>query len=79
MQSPLSHDEHAAMARYLSGIEKQLHDVADLFKTRYGKGSEITEEAMKTLASLERLEHVFLREEHGKVLAGADEFISRPN
>lgn len=60
MQFPLSNDEHAAMARYLSGIRKQLQDVSDLFKARYGNGSEISEESMRTLAAVARLEQRFL-------------------
>ncbi len=57
MQYPLSRDEHAAMARYLSGIRKQLQDVSDLFITRYGKNSSIAEIAVKTLVSSTLLEH----------------------
>jgi len=59
VQFPLSTDEHAAMARYLAGIKKQLQDVSDLFRTRYGKGSEITEESIRTLAAVCRLEYKF--------------------
>ncbi len=61
MQFPLSNDEHAAIARYLSGIKKQLQEVSDLFNTRYGKGSEISEESVKTLASVARLERKLVR------------------
>lgn len=57
MQYPLSRDEHAAIARYLSGIRKQLQDVSDLFATRYGKDSSIAEIAVKTLVSSTLLEH----------------------
>ncbi len=57
MQYPLSRDEHAAMARYLSGIRKQLQDVSDLFTARYGKDSSIAEIAVKTLVSSTLLEH----------------------
>ena len=57
MQYPLSRDEHAAMARYLSGIRKQLQDVSDLFAARYGKDSSIAEIAVKTLVSSTLLEH----------------------
>ncbi len=57
MEYPLSRDEHAAMARYLSGIRKQLQDVSDLFTTRYGKNSSIAEIAVKTLVSATLLEH----------------------
>jgi hypothetical protein len=60
VQYPLSRDEHAAMARYLSGIRKQLQDVSDLFTTRYGKSSNIAEVAVKTLVSTTLLEHEFL-------------------
>lgn len=49
------------MARYLSGIKKQLQEVSDLFRDRYGIGSEISEEAVKTLAWVARLERDFLR------------------
>lgn len=57
MQYPLSRDEHSAMARYLSGIRKQLQDVSDLFATRYGRDSSIAEIAVKTLVSSTLLEH----------------------
>ncbi len=57
MQYPLSRDEHSAMARYLSGIRKQLQDVSDLFTARYGKDSSIAEIAVKTLVSATLLEH----------------------
>ena len=57
MQYPLSQDEHAAMARYLSGIRKQLQDVSDLFTTRYGRNSSIAEIAVKSLVSATLLEH----------------------
>jgi hypothetical protein len=65
VQFPLSNDEHAAMARYLSGIKKQLQDVSDLFRKRYGNGSEIAEESVRTLAAVRRLERKFSRvDEH---------------
>ena len=57
MQYPLSRDEHVAMARYLSGIVKQLQDVSDLFTSRYGKDSSVAEVAVKTLISATLLEH----------------------
>lgn len=60
MQYPLSRDEHAAMARYLSGIRKQLQDASDLFTARYGKSSNIAETAIKTLVSAALLEHELL-------------------
>lgn len=57
MQYPLSDNEHAAMARYLSGVRKQLQDVCDLFSTRYGRHSRIAEISVKTLVSATLLEH----------------------
>jgi hypothetical protein len=60
LQYPLSHDEHTAMARYLSGVRKQLQDVSDLFSARYGKNSNIAEIAVKTLVSATLLEHELL-------------------
>ena len=57
MQYPLSPDEHAAIARFLSDIRKQLQDVSDLFSSRYGKHSSIAEFAVKTLVSATLLEH----------------------
>ena len=60
MQYPLSRDEHAAMARYLSGVRKQLQDISDLFTARYGKDSSIAEIAVKTLVSATLLEHELL-------------------
>jgi len=57
VQYPLSRDEHAAMARYLLGIRKQLQEVSDLFAARYGKNSSIAEIAVKALVSSTLLEH----------------------
>jgi hypothetical protein len=57
VQYPLSRDEHVAMARYLSGIVKQLQDVSDLFTSRYGRDSSVAEIAVKTLVSATLLEH----------------------
>ena len=57
MLYPLSPDEHAAMARYLSGIRRQIQEVSDLFANRYGKDSSIAEIAVKTLVSVTLLEH----------------------
>jgi hypothetical protein len=65
MQYPLSRDEHAAMARYLSGIRKQLQDVSDLFATRYGRDSGLAEIAVKTLVSSTLLEHELMLLENG--------------
>ena len=61
MQFPFSRDEHAAMARYLSGVRKQLQDVSDLVSTRYGRETSIAEVAVKTLVSATLLEHEFLQ------------------
>lgn len=60
MEYPLSREEHAAMARYLSGIRKQLQDASDLFSARYGRTSNIAETAVKTLVSATLLEHELL-------------------
>jgi hypothetical protein len=81
VQFPLSQDEHAAMARYLSGIKKQLQEVSDLFKSRYGKGSEISQSAVNTLASVALLEHDFslLNEPYAKVALPGKAFLSRAN
>ncbi len=65
MQYPFSRDEHAAMARYLSGIRKQLQDVSDLLSSRYGKSTSIAEIAVKTLVSATLLEHELLVLENG--------------
>lgn len=74
MQYPLSRDEHAAMARYLSGIRKQLQDVSDLFAARYGKNSSIAEIAVKTLVSSTLLEHelTLLDESSTETISEAD-------
>lgn len=60
LQYPFSRDEHTAMARYLSGIRKQLQDVSDLLSSRYGKNTSIAEVAVKTLVSATLLEHELL-------------------
>jgi hypothetical protein len=81
VQFPLSQDEHAAMARYLSGIKKQLQEVSDLFKSRYGKGSEISQSAVNTLASVALLERNFSQLDEPSVKLGVPrkEFLSRAN
>ena len=66
MQYPLSQDEHAAMARYLAGIRKQLQDACDLFSVRYGKTSNIAELAVKTLVSATLLEHELTLIDNGR-------------
>ena len=75
MQYPLSRDEHAAMARYLSGIRKQLQEVSDLFAARYGKDSSIAEIAVKALVSSTLLEHelMLLEPELEEELVGLEE------
>jgi len=74
VQYPLSRDEHAAMARYLSGIRKQLQDVSDLFTARYGRDSSIAEIAVKTLVSSTLLEHeLMLLESEGEVPVEVEE------
>ena len=60
MQLSLSREEHAALARVLTAIRKQLQDVSDLFSTRYRRDSSIAEAAVKTLVSTTLLEHEFL-------------------
>jgi len=60
VQYPLSRDEHAAMARYLSSITKHLRDVSDLFTARYGKNSSLAETAVKAVGSSTMLEHEFM-------------------
>ncbi len=56
MLSPLSRDEHAAIARYLADVRKQLQDVSDLFADRYGKESKIAERAVEAVLSATLLE-----------------------
>jgi hypothetical protein len=61
------------MARYLSGIRKQLQDVSDLFAARYGKNSSIAEIAVKTLVSSTLLEHeLMLLDESSETISEAD-------
>ena len=62
MPYPLSRDEHAAMARCLAGIRKQLQDVSDLFAARYGTESRIAEKAVEAVASAAMLEQELLVE-----------------
>jgi hypothetical protein len=57
---PLSRDEHAAMARCLAGIRRQLQDVSDLFIARYGRDSRIAEKALEAFASATLLEEELL-------------------
>jgi hypothetical protein len=69
------------MARYLSGIKKQLQEVSDLFKSRYGKGSEISESAVRTLTSAASLERDFSRlpQSTAELVGTGKEFRSRAN
>jgi hypothetical protein len=62
------------MARYLSGIRKQLQDVSDLFTARYGKNSSIAEIAVKTLVSSTLLEHELMLLEADSEAAVDSEF-----
>jgi hypothetical protein len=72
---PLSRDEHAAMARHLGGIRKQLQDVSDLFSSRYGKDSSIAEIAVKALVSMTLLEHeLTLLDDSGATIPELDDF-----
>jgi hypothetical protein len=63
------------MARYLSGIRKQLQEVSDLFVARYGKNSSIAEVAVKALVSSTLLEHelTLLEPELEEELVNVDE------
>ena len=75
MHYPLSRDEHAAMARHLGGIRKQLQDVSDLFSSRYGKDSSIAEIAVKALVSMTLLEHeLTLLDDSGATISELDDF-----
>jgi hypothetical protein len=75
VQYPLSRDEHAAIARHLGGIRKQLQDVADLFSSRYGKDSSVAEIAVKALVSATLLEHeLTLLEDSGATVSDLDDF-----
>jgi hypothetical protein len=60
IQYPLSRDEHAAMARCVAAIRRQLQDVSDLFVARYGRDSSIADTAVKSLISSTLLEHELL-------------------
>ena len=74
MHYPLSRDEHAAMARHLGGIRKQLQDVSDLFSSRYGKDSSIAEIAVKALVSMTLLEHeLTLLDDSGATISELDD------
>jgi hypothetical protein len=75
VQYPLSRDEHAAMARHVGGIRKQLQEISDLFSSRYGKDSSIAEMAVKALVSTTLLEHeLTLVEDSGAIIPELDDF-----
>lgn len=75
MQYPLSREEHAAVARHIGGIRKQLQDISDLFSSRYGKDSSIAEIAVKALVSTTLLEHeMTLVEGAGTAVPELDDF-----
>jgi len=70
VQYPLSREEHAAMARYLSGIRRQLQDVSNLFSSRYGKSSNLAEIAAKSVVCTTLLEHELqVAEDHDATMA----------
>ena len=77
MQYPLSPDEHAAMARYVSGIRKQLQDVSDLFSARYGRNSSIADLAVKAFISSTVLEHELMLLEKRETERSLDRFSER--
>jgi hypothetical protein len=58
--SPLSSDEHAAVARYVATIRKQLQEVSELFGRRYGRESSLADLAGKALVCTTLLEHELL-------------------
>ncbi|MFL6452248.1 MAG: hypothetical protein ACJ746_31970 [Bryobacteraceae bacterium] len=75
MQYPLSREEHAAMARHLGGVRKQLQEISDLFSSRYGKHSSIAEMAVKALVSTTLLEHeLSLVDDTGAIISELDDF-----
>ncbi len=64
---PLSEDERAAMTRYVASIKKQLQEVSELFGSRYGKSSSLTDLSAKALVCTALLEDELLHaEEPGK-------------
>jgi hypothetical protein len=76
VEFPFSHDEHAAMARYLSNMRKQLQDVSDLFTSRYGKTSNIAEIAVKALVAATLLEHELMlsdEQDNGRQLEAVEQ------
>src|SRR3954447_7771395 len=74
VQYPLSRDEHAAVARHLGGIRRQLQEISDLFSSRYGKDSSIAEMAVKALVSTTLLEHeLTLLDDSGATVSELDD------
>lgn len=73
---PLSRDEHAAMARYVASIRQQLQEVSELFSSRYGKESNLTDLSAKALVCTTLLEHELLYSTpvEGSESDGADGF-----
>jgi hypothetical protein len=59
-QYPLSKDEHAAMARFVANIRQQLQEVSELFASRHGKESSLTDLSAKALVCTTLLEHELL-------------------
>lgn len=59
-QYPLSRDEHAAMARFVANIRQQLQEVSELFASRQGKESCLTDLSAKALVCTTLLEHELL-------------------
>ena len=72
MHYPLSRDEHAAVARCLAEVKKQLHDLSELFAARYGKDSRIAERAVDAALSSTLLEHEFFEREIHSVETSED-------
>jgi hypothetical protein len=60
VQYPLSREEQAAMARYLSAIGRQLQDVSDLLSSRYGRNSSLAEIAARSVVCAKLLEGALL-------------------
>ena len=59
-QYPLSRDEHTAAARVVADIRQQLQIVSELFASRQGKESSLTDLSAKALVCTTLLEHELL-------------------
>jgi hypothetical protein len=59
-QYPLSREEHTAMARFVANIRQQLQEVSELFASRQGKESSLTDLSSKALVCTTLLEHELL-------------------